>query len=142
MKRTVKTFVPLALALLASSFGAVGHADAAQFTCIATVYTGPQASGFAQLGSTVVTGPTVTHAASACHEFARQRFAANPAWSDPNKVCLRYPSGAPRNVEVLDYFQEMGHSRGYNRVGGFNVTCNAARNVHPFPTVPTVVPTH
>ena len=142
MKKTVKTVVPVVVALLASSLGAIGHAAAVQFTCIATVYTGPQASGFAQLGSTVVTGPTVSHAASACHEFARQRFAANQAWSDPNKVCSRYPSGTPRNVEVLDYFQEMGHSRGYNRVGGFSVTCNAARNVHPFPTVPTVVPSH
>lgn len=143
MKIFTNSVRPHAFALCASAFMSVANVSAAvQYTCMATVYTGPQASGFAPLGSTTVTGATITDAASACHTFARSKFTANGDWSDANKVCARYPSSTPRHVEVLDYFNELGHAGGYNRVGGFTVTCDAARNVQPYSTAPTVVPTH
>lgn len=143
MKTLLKSVNPIIVAMFGvAAIGSMNANAAVSYTCMATVYTGPQSSGFAPLGSMTVTGATITEAASACHKFARDKFTANSDWSDANKVCSRYPSGTPRHVEVLDYFNELGHAGGYNRVGGFTVTCNAAHNVQPYSTAPTVVPTH
>jgi len=106
------------------------------YTCVATVATD---GGKAVLGTTTVSGSTITIAASACHDFTRKAFAANLDWSDPAKVCARYPSGTLRRVEALDNFKELGSTGGYNRVGGYTVVCNAPTNVTQLPTAPEVV---
>jgi len=115
---------------------AAGSAAAQSYTCIATVATD---GGKATLGTTQVSGTPIAVAASACHDFTRKAFAANLDWSDPAKLCSRYPSGTVRRVEALDNFQELGTTGGYNRVGGYTVVCNGATNVIQFPTAPEVV---
>lgn len=113
-----------------------GTAAAQSYTCIATVATN---DGKAVLGTTTVSGNPIAVAASACHDFTRKAFAANLNWSDPVKVCQRYPAGTERRVEALDNFKELGTSGGYNRVAGYTVVCNGATNIVQFPTAPTVV---
>ena len=78
---------------------------AQSYTCVATVATD---GGKATLGTTTVTGNPISVAASACHDFTRKAFAANVNWSDPAKVCGRYPSGDVRRVEAIDHFKEVG----------------------------------
>jgi hypothetical protein len=113
-----------------------GAAAAQSYTCVATVATD---GGKATLGTTTVSGTPIAVAASACHDFTRKAFAANVNWSDPAKVCARYPSGSVRRVEALDNFAELGTTGGYNRVGGYTVVCNGPTNLTQFPTAPTVV---
>jgi hypothetical protein len=113
-----------------------GSAAAQSYTCIATVATN---DGKATLGTTTVTGPTITHAASACHDFTRKAFAANVNWSDPAKVCSRYPSGTVRRVEAIDRFKEIGTDGNYNRVAGYTVVCNGPVSLTQLPTAPEVV---
>lgn len=113
-----------------------GTAAAQSYTCIATVATN---DGKAVLGTTTVSGNPIAVAASACHDFTRKAFAANLNWSDPVKVCRRYPAGTERRVEALDNFKELGTTGGYNRVAGYTVVCNGATNIVQFPTAPTVV---
>jgi hypothetical protein len=125
----------IALSICVCLFGAMSTA-AQSYTCIATVATD---GGKAVLGTTTVSGNPIAVAASACHDFTRKAFAANLNWSDPAKVCARYPSGSVRRVEAIDNFKELGTSGGYNRVAGYTVVCNGATNVTQFPTAPTVV---
>jgi len=106
------------------------------YTCIAMVATN---DGKATLGTKVVTGATATEAASACHAFTRQAFTANVNWSDPAKVCSRYPSGTVRRIEALDRFKEFGAATSYNRVGGYTVVCNGPAGLTQLPTAPVVV---
>ena len=113
-----------------------GGAMAQSYTCVATVATD---GGKATLGTTTVSGNPIAVAASACHDFTRKAFAANANWSDPAKVCARYPSSTPRRVEALDHFKEIGGPPNYNRVGGYSVTCNAPTALTQFPTAPQVV---
>jgi hypothetical protein len=124
------------LALIFISLAAIGTARAQTYTCVASVAT---EGGIQVLGTSKVSGTPVAVAASACHDFTRKAFAANTDWSNPDKVCARYPSGTLRTVLALDHFEEMGHSNGYNRVAGFSCLCNAAKNVTQLPTQPTVV---
>jgi hypothetical protein len=136
----------------------LGPASAApvHYTCVADVSTGLSPavsgqSGAANLATGPVTGATITQAASACHAFAHAAFMANAAWSDPAQFCARYSqanyentlgnSGKTRLVWVTDYFQELGHANGYNRVGGYSVVCNGPAQLIQIPTNPTVVPT-
>ena len=113
-----------------------GSAMAQSYTCVATVATD---GGKATLGTTTVTGNPIAVAASACHDFTRKAFAANVNWSDPAKVCGRYPSSTPRRVEAIDHFKEVGGPPNYNRVGGYTVVCNAPTAVTQFDTAPVVV---
>lgn len=115
---------------------AAGTAAAQSYTCVATVATD---GGKAILGTTKVSGTPIAVAASACHDFTRKAFAANQNWSDPAKVCSRYPSGTVRRVEALDHFQELGNTAGYNRVGGYTVVCNGPVSLTQLPTAPEVV---
>jgi hypothetical protein len=121
---------------LSLSLLAAGSAAAQSYTCIATVATD---GGKAVLGTTTVSGNPIAVAASACHDFTRKAFAANLDWSDPSRLCARYPSSTVRRVEALDNFKEFGTAGGYNRVGGYTVVCNCASNVTQFPTAPEVV---
>ncbi len=90
---------------------------AAPYTCNAIIATTSSAgtSGTAPLGSTKVSD------AGACHAFARQAFQANASWSDPAKVCSRYPN---QTVEVAaaDYYSEMPGPN-MNQVASFKVAC-------------------
>jgi hypothetical protein len=127
------------LALVIVSLVGIGSAQAQtgdNYTCIASVAT---EGGIQVLGTTKVSGTPVAVAASACHDFTRKAFAANADWSNPDKVCARYPSGTLRTVLALDYFQELGHTNGYNRVAGFSCLCNASKNVTQLPTQPSVI---
>src|SRR2546423_945490 len=103
---------------LSFSLIAAGSAAAPSYTCVATVATN---DGKATLGTTTVSGNPIAVAASACHDFTRKAFAANLNWSDPAKLCSRYPSGTVRRVEAIDRFQEFGAPTAYNRVGGYTV---------------------
>jgi len=113
-----------------------GSAMAQSYTCIATVATD---GGKAPLGSTTVTGTPIAVAASACHDFTRKAFAANKDWSDPAKLCARYPSKDVRRVEALDEFKEIPNPNTYNRVAGYTVVCNGATALTQLPTTPEPV---
>jgi hypothetical protein len=145
--------------LLALATTGIGPASAAppavHFTCVAEVSTDilpniAGQSGGAVLATGPVTGGTVTQAATACHGFAHVAFAGNTAWSDPAQFCARYSqapyeitlgnTGKVRRVWVTDYFQELGHANGYNRVGGYSVICNAPTNLIMVSGNPFVVP--
>ena len=115
---------------------AAGSAAAQSYTCVATVATD---GGKAILGQTTVTGSPIAVAASACHDFTRKAFAANVNWSDPAKVCSRYPSGTVRRVEAIDHFKEFGETGNYNRVAGYTVVCNGPTTLTQLPTAPEVV---
>jgi hypothetical protein len=130
MMSRIHVFLCLSLCLIA------GAAAAQPYTCVATVATD---GGKAVLGTTAVSGTPIAVAASACHDFTRKAFAANLDWSDPVKVCARYPSGTPRRVEAIDNFKELGTTNGYNRVGGYTVVCNGPTTLTQFPTAPEVV---
>lgn len=119
-----------------ASLAAMSLAAADTYTCVASVAT---EGGIQPLGTTKVSGTPIRIAASACHEFTRKAFAANKDWSDPDKVCARYPSATTRTVMALDHFQELGTTNGYNRVAGYSCLCDGAKNVSQYPTVPTVV---
>ncbi len=153
--RTVASF-GLFLALATTGFGPASAAPPpVHFTCVADVSTdilppGPSQSGATNLATGPVTGATVTQAATACHAFAHAAFAGNTAWSDPAQFCARYSqasyemalgnTGIARRVWVTDYFQELGHANGYNRVGGYSVICNAPAHLIPVSGNPFVVP--
>ena len=108
-------------------------------------------SGGAVLSVFVVTGATLHDAVGNCHQGARNAFNSNSAWSDPAQFCARYSqanyemtlgnSGRTRVVWVTDYFQEMGHTNGYNRVGGYTVVCNGPASLNQLPLTATLVPT-
>jgi len=121
---------------LALFIGVAGSAAAQSYTCVATVGTD---GGKATLGTTTVSGSPIAVAASACHDFTRKAFAANLDWSDPVKLCSRYPSSTLRRVEALDNFKELGTTAGYNRVGGYTVVCNGPTNLTQLPTAPEPV---
>jgi hypothetical protein len=135
----MKTLTPVLALVIIVSIAGIGSAQAQtgnSYTCIASVAT---EGGIQVLGTTKVTGNPIAVAASACHDFTRKAFAANTDWSNPDKVCARYPSGTLRTVLALDHFQEVGHTNGYNRVAGFSCLCNGAKNVTQLPTQPIVV---
>ena len=73
-------------------------------------------SGTMDLAQSAVSNP------SQCHAFARQAFKNNANWSDPAKVCSRYPD---QTVEVMasDFYKEMGNKAGVNHVDSFTVKC-------------------
>jgi hypothetical protein len=124
------------------------------YHCVAEVSTGLQPpiagqSGAATLSIFVVSGATLHAAVDQCHQGARNAFLANTAWSDPAQFCARYSqanyeitlgnSGRTRVVWVTDYFQEMGHANGYNRVGGYTVVCNGPAALVQLPPSATPV---
>jgi hypothetical protein len=126
------------------------------YHCVAEVSTALQPpiagqSGGAVLSVFVVSGATLHDAVGQCHQGARNAFISNPAWSNPTTFCARYSqanyeqilgnSGRTRVVWVTDYFQEMGHANGYNRVGGYSVVCNGPASLVQVPTTATLVPT-
>lgn len=127
----INVMILLSLCVLAA-----GTASAQSYTCIATVATD---GGKATLGTTTVSGTPIAVAASACHDFTRKQFAANLDWSDPARVCARYPSGTVRRVEALDRFKEIGTDGNFNRVGGYTVICNGPTTLTQLPTAPEVV---
>jgi hypothetical protein len=128
---------------------------APSYTCIAEVSTGfsppiSGASGTATLGSSTVTGATITNAASNCHAAARAAFNNNKSWSDPTQFCPRSVGYDPPSIQnggsktrlvwVTDYFKELGKSAGVNRVGGYSVVCDGPNlpTLQQLPTAPTV----
>ncbi len=144
------------LALAASGLAPASAAPAYHYTCVAEVSTAyvpdiPGQSGAATLATQVVTGATLHQAVGACHQFARNAFNANTSWSSPAAFCARYSqplyeqnlgnTAKTHAVWVTDYFQEMGHANGYNRVGGYNVICNGPANLVQLPLTATLVPT-
>ena len=150
------------LAGIAFTFTLAGIASApavaapVTYTCIAEVSTGfspaypAGKSGTAPLGTQSVSGATLEQAASACHTFARNAFAANASWSSTSQFCARYAlptyelnrgdNSKTRLVWVTDYFQQLGKTAGVNRVGGYSVVCDGAANVVPISAGPTVEP--
>jgi hypothetical protein len=89
--------------------------------------------------------PTVTASASKCHGMTYDEFKANTAWSNSKNVCERLykehkVSGALQ-VTATDYFLEMGHTRGYNRVAYYQVKCDEKGNSNPVATYPPLTNT-
>jgi hypothetical protein len=91
-------------------------------TCVTQVSTASRAgTGTMSLGNDVaVNGPT---APSDCHAQARTRFAANRDWSDPKRVCARYPGVGVVRVMASDYFRDLGNKGGVNHVESYKVDC-------------------
>ncbi|HEX3463113.1 MAG TPA: hypothetical protein VHS78_03535 [Candidatus Elarobacter sp.] len=126
------------------------------YHCVAEVSTALQPpiagqSGGAVLSVFVVSGATLHEAVGKCHQGARDAFTNNPAWSNPTTFCARYSQAAyehtlgntarTRVVWVTDYFQEMGHTNGYNRVGGYSVVCNGPLSIVQVDPTAALVPT-
>jgi hypothetical protein len=138
------------------SIAPAAAAPAYTYHCVAEVSTALQPpiagqSGGAVLSIFVVSGATLHDAVGKCHQGARDAFTANTAWSNPTTFCARYSqanyeqtlgnSGRTRVVWVTDYFQEMGHANGYNRVGGYSVVCNGPVSLVQVDPTAALVPT-
>ena len=91
--------------------------------CSASVHYRDAAS---KTGSSVLATKEVT-TASECHQFARDSFNANKAWSDPAEVCANTGGRTfkqPVTIWALD--QYVGGGKKFNRVAAYTVDCSLA----------------
>lgn len=150
--------IALALGLAGATAPAPAFAaPVVTYTCVAEVSTGfapaysPGPSGGAVLATQTFSGPTLQSVVGQCHQFARNAFAANTAWSDPIKFCQRYAlanyeqtagnNSKTRLVWVSNYFQQMGKTNGVNRVGGYSVICDGPANIQKIDPTAALEPT-
>jgi len=108
-------------------------AGASAETCLASVHykDANNATGHSALAQKPVSSP------GECHQFTRQSFNANKAWSDPYEVCTNTKGRKfvqPVTIWALDRYQEGGQL--FNRVVGYTVDCRLAG------AVPGVPPTN
>ncbi|CAG9932027.1 protein of unknown function [Candidatus Nitrotoga arctica] len=100
--------------------------SASAATCLASVHyrDAAQNTGKSALASKAVNTP------SECHQFTRESFNANKAWSDPYQVCSNTNGRTlkqPVTIWALDQYEGGGDK--FNRVIAYTVDCSLAGGV-------------